>query len=362
MKIGILGAGQLARMMAIAGVPMGFEFSFYDNASECCAAPLGQLFQGDFDNQDKLKAFADSVDVITYEFENVPLETIDLLPKDKPVYPPKAALENTQDRLTEKNLFKELGIPTPGYMPINNEDDLKKAADTLKLPFVLKTRGGGYDGKGQMVLQSQDDFPQALNLCTDTPCIAEAWVNYDREISVIGVFAEHEYAVYELNENEHRNGVLHLTQNRKNDPVQTLAAQWIEKLAHQLNYRGVLTIEFFQCGDTLLANEYAPRVHNSGHWTIEGSITSQFENHIRAIAGLPLGAIESTGVAKMYNCLGAVPKAKDLLHIKGLHLHNYGKSPRQGRKVGHINLVHNSNEASTFAEQSLLDILQSKQA
>ena len=139
MKIGILGAGQLARMMAIAGIPMGFEFSFYDNASECCAEPLGTLFQGEFDDQNKLKAFADSVDVITYEFENVPLKTIELLPTDKPVYPPKAALENTQDRLLEKNLFKELGIPTPGYMAISNESDLKNAANTLSFPFVLKT-------------------------------------------------------------------------------------------------------------------------------------------------------------------------------------------------------------------------------
>lgn len=357
MKIGILGAGQLARMMALAGIPMGFEFAFYDNASECCAEPLGQLFHGEFNDQAKLEDFANSVDVITYEFENVPLHTIDLLPKDKPVYPPKAALENTQDRLTEKNLFKELGIPTPGFLAVNNQTELEQAADDLSFPFVLKTRGGGYDGKGQMVIQSESDFQQALELCSQTPCIAEAWVHYDREISVIGVFSESERVIYEINENEHRNGILHLTQNRPGDPIQPMAVEYIEKLAQKLNYRGVLTIEFFQCGEVLLANEYAPRVHNSGHWTIEGSITSQFENHVRAVAGLPLGAVESTGIAKMYNCLGEVPNAKKLLPIKGLHLHDYGKTPRKGRKVGHINLVHNSKETSTFAEQSLLEAL-----
>lgn len=359
MKIGVLGAGQLARMMALAGLPMGFQFAFYDNASECCAAPLGDLFHGEFNDCEKLKAFADSVDVITYEFENVPLQTIDLLPEDKAVYPPRAALENTQDRLTEKNLFRELGIPTPGYLAVSSESELKQAANELQFPFVLKTRGGGYDGKGQLVLKSQADFKEALELCTQTPCIAEAWVNYDREVSVIGVFAEHEQLIYELNENEHRNGVLHKTQNRPHDPIQSLASEWIHKLAHRLNYRGVLTIEFFQCGDILLANEYAPRVHNSGHWTIDGSITSQFENHLRAVTGLPLGAIESTGVAKMYNCLGKVPEAEKLLDIKGLHLHDYGKTPRAGRKVGHINLVHKSEEASTFAEQTLLETLNS---
>ena len=357
MRIGVLGAGQLARMMAIAGTSMGFEFVFYDSASECCAEPFGTLFRGDFEDETQLKAFATSVDIITYEFENVPLKTIDLLPNEKKVYPPRSALEYTQDRLKEKNLFRELGIPTPGYMAVNDETGLKTASTELGFPFVVKTRGGGYDGKGQKIIQSELDFQEALEMCNNMPCIAEAWVNYDREVSIIGVFAKSEKAIYDINENEHRDGVLYLTQNRPNDPIYEQAKNYVDKVAKKLNYCGVLTIEFFQCGKTLLANEYAPRVHNSGHWTIEGATSSQFENHLRAIVNLPLGSTSSRGIAKMYNCLGEVPKASHLLDIEGLYCHDYGKTPKAGRKVGHINLLHKTETASQRAEQDLLSKL-----
>jgi len=353
MKIGILGAGQLARMMALAGIPMGFEFAFYDSATECCAAPLGQLFRGDFRDSEKLKAFAHSVDIITYEFENVPLETLELLPQGSVVYPSKKALEFTQDRLIEKELFKRLNIPTPDFIAIHGESELQDAAKKLGYPFVLKTRSGGYDGKGQMVLRHQSELHTALDLCNATPCIGEAWVDYEREVSLITVCSTTEVQNYDLNENVHRGGVLHWTKNRPNDDMLEQAILHSRALAHELNYRGVLTIEFFQCGKILLANEYAPRVHNSGHWTIEGAPCSQFENHLRAILDLPLGSTKSLGHSMMINCLGAMPEFNTLLGIQGLHYHNYSKTARKGRKVGHLTLQHQTEKELTHFSNQL---------
>lgn len=357
MIVGILGAGQLARMIALAGLPMGLNFCFYDSADECCAEPLGKLFRGSFDDEDLLKQFADEVDLITYEFENVPLKTIDLLPKDKVVYPSVKALNYTQDRLKEKNLFKKLGLPTPGFKEINNFDDLQNAKDELGFPFVIKTRSGGYDGKGQIVIKQESDFEKAQELYETVPCIAEEWVKFEREVSLITVCGKDDIRFYDLNENEHRNGVLYLTQNKKNDPIQDQAIQWAKKLSEKLNYRGILTIEFFQCGNTLLANEYAPRVHNSGHWTIEGATSSQFENHLRAILDKPLGSTKSNGYSKMYNCLGSLPNKESLLSIEDLHVHDYDKTPREGRKVGHINITNSSLDSVKKSESEFLNLV-----
>ena len=348
MKVGVLGAGQLARMMALAGVPMGHHFSFYDSAKECCAEHVGKLYRGEFDDSEKLAEFADSVDVITYEFENVPLKTIDLLPKDKKVFPPRSALEYTQDRLNEKQLFRDLGIATPEFKAVSNLDELKATATELGLPFVLKTRQGGYDGKGQCVIKSESDLTEAEKLLS-VPCIAEAWVPYQREVSMICVYAQDGSRVqYDINENEHRNGILHKTENKLNDPMFSQASKYVDLLAQKLGYVGTLTVEFFECDGKLLANEYAPRVHNSGHWTIDGSPCSQFENHIRAILNLPLGDCSSIGASTMFNLIGTVPNDESMLAIPGLHLHDYQKTPRDGRKVGHINVQREN--PSTLAE------------
>lgn len=359
MKIGVLGAGQLARMMALAGIPMGMSFSFYDSAEECCAEHVGNLHRGAFDDSEKLKAFAAEVDVVTYEFENVPLQTIELLPNDTQVFPPKAALDYTQDRLKEKELFRSLDIQTPPFLPVQNTTELEQAAKELGFPFVLKTRWGGYDGKGQKVLQSENDFAEALKICEAVPCIAEGWVKYEREVSLIAVYGQQgEKAYYDINQNEHRNGVLYSTENKSDAPIQSKAIEAVDKLSQKIGYVGTLTVEFFQCGEDLLANEYAPRVHNSGHWTIDGSACSQFENHLRAITNLPLGSCQNLGFARMYNLLGSVPDKREILNIEGLHRHDYQKSPRSGRKVGHFNLLHSSEEASQVAWEQLLKLIE----
>jgi 5-(carboxyamino)imidazole ribonucleotide synthase len=192
-----------------------------------------------------------------------------------------------------------------------------------------------------------------FKMCTVTPCIGEAWVSYEREVSLISVCSSSEVQNYDLNENEHRGGVLHCTKNRPNDDMLEQAKQHGLALAQELNYRGVLTIEFFQCGKLLLANEYAPRVHNSGHWTIEGSPCSQFENHLRAILDLPLGSTKSLGHTLMLNCLGRMPEENALLKIEGLHYHDYSKTARKGRKVGHLTLQHQTEKELTHFSNQL---------
>jgi 5-(carboxyamino)imidazole ribonucleotide synthase len=349
MIVGILGAGQLARMLALAGLPLGFQFVFYDPASNPCAAPLGEHVQGGFTDRLKLEIFARSVDVVTFESENIPRECIEFLSARTVVHPGLEALTSAQDRLLEKRLFGELGIPTPVVKDIDSLGDLHMAVKEVGLPAVLKTRTLGYDGKGQCILHTPEDVDKAWLLLGGFSLVLESLVEFDREVSILAVRgASGETAFYPLSENVHQAGILRFSRSCPGDPCQIRAEELAGKILQRLSYVGVFALELFQVGDALLANEMAPRVHNSGHWTIEGAVTSQFENHLRAISGLPLGKTCVTGHSAMVNFIGGKPDLARLLTLRGLHVHLYGKSERPGRKVGHATLW-SRNEIS-FAE------------
>src|SRR5690606_39066372 len=236
-----------------------------------------------------------------------------------PVYPPAAAIEATQDRLVEKRLFRALGIPTAAFVPIESRDDLEPAVRELGLPLVLKARRLGYDGRGQRIVHRAEELLPAWTELGEPPAIAEAWVDFDRELSLVAVRgARGERAYYPLAENVHRDGILRTSVAPFEDrALQRTAEGWLDALLDRLEYRGVLTVELFHANGALLANEMAPRVHNSGHWTIEGAVTSQFENHLRAVLGWPLGDTGARGHAAMINLLGGVPPIEKLLEIPG---------------------------------------------
>ncbi len=356
MIIGILGGGQLARMMALAGHPLGHRFVFLDPAPDACAAPLGELLVASYDDQNALAQLARQVDVVTFDFENVPAASLAFLAEKISVFPPPAALQAAQDRLVEKNLFRQLGIATADYVAVASRDDLTQAVARLGLPAILKTRTQGYDGKGQWLLRTQADVAHAWSELAGRAAILEAFIPFEREVSAIGVKGQcGETLFYPLAENTHRDGVLFQTLSTADDPMQVRAEQQTSLLLTALDYVGVIAVEFFQVGDNLLANEFAPRVHNSGHWTIEGAETSQFENHLRAVTGQPLGQTVARGHFAMLNLLGTMPDAQAVLAIPGAHLHDYGKAPRAGRKLGHITL--NCGERTPVLPDKLLDLL-----
>ncbi len=344
MTVGILGAGQLARMLALAGYPLGMNLRCYDPTPDSPAAPMAQQTVGDYDDFAALAKFASEIDVLSYEFENVPVAAARFLAERVPVYPPPAALEAAQDRLTEKSLFASLGIPTPPFAPINTLIEFENAVTKIGLPAVLKTRRMGYDGKGQTVLRASDDITpawEALGSGT-VALILEGFVPFERELSLLLVRGREGGSVcYPLVENQHREGILRQAVAPSVNVTVALQSQaelYGRLLAGHLDYVGLLAIEFFVREDRLIANEMAPRVHNSGHWTIEGAETSQFENHLRAVAGLPLGSVECVGYSAMLNLIGTIPDANAILAVPGAHLHLYGKSPRPGRKLGHVTL------------------------
>lgn len=337
MVVGILGGGQLARMLALAGHPMGIRCVVLDPADDACSAPVARHLHGAFDDRALLDELADSVDVITYEFENVSLDSLRYLSSRVPVYPSVAALEATQDRLDEKNLFRELGIETPDFLPVSSQEELERAVGRIGLPSVLKTRRMGYDGKGQIVLKETADVAGAWKQLGGVPAILEAFVPFDREVSGIVVRSiEGEISSWSLTENIHADGILKLATSKPHDPVKSIALDFATRLLEHLDYVGVLALECFQLGDRLLANEFAPRVHNSGHWTIEGAETSQFENHLRAVTGVVPGSTEPLGHSVMINCIGEMPPLERVMRIRGAHMHDYAKEPRSGRKVGHV--------------------------
>lgn len=356
MIIGILGGGQLARMMALAGHTMGHRFVFLDPAPDACAAPLGELLVAPYDNQAALAQLARTVDVVTFDFENVPAASLAFLAEKIPVFPPPAALQAAQDRLVEKNLFRQLGIATADYVAVATRDELTQAVAQLGLPAILKTRTEGYDGKGQWLLRNQIDVTNAWSELAGRAAILEAFMVFEREVSAIGVRAQSgETRFYPLAENTHRDGVLFQTLSTTDDPMQARAQQQTSLLLNALSYVGVIAVEFFQVGDNLLANEFAPRVHNSGHWTIEGTETSQFENHLRAVTGQPLGQTAARGYFAMLNLIGRMPNPQAVLAIPGAHLHDYGKAPRAGRKLGHVT-VHCADRTPALPDR-LLDLL-----
>lgn len=340
MKIGILGAGQLGRMLALAGYPLDLRFVFLDPSPEACAAPLGEHLCAPYEDTSALDAFCNGCDVATFEFENVPGVVAETVARHRPLYPPPQALVAGQDRLDEKKLFDRLGIPVPKYLPVATREALEIGAASIGLPAVLKTRRMGYDGKGQFVLRSADDVDPAWDALKGNPLILESFVDFEREVSCIGVRARNgDMRFYPLVENVHAGGILRRSTPLADDPMQTLAESHLRKVAEQLDYVGVLAFEFFHADGTLYANEIAPRVHNSGHWTIEGAETSQFENHLRAVAGLPLGSTALRGPSVMFNFIGNLPDTAALAAVPGTHLHHYGKAPKPLRKVGHVTLT-----------------------
>ncbi len=354
MRVGIIGAGQLGQMLGIAARDLGIECRFLDPSIEPPAAAYGDVIQRPFDDADALADIAASCDVITYEFENVPVAALQPIADKLPVYPPTEALRQAQDRLNEKRLFRQLGIPLAGIQTVDSREDLDSAASALGLPMVLKTRRLGYDGKGQYVIRNAADKDAAWQALGGQPLIAEQFVPFDFEVSSIGVRAANgETRIYPLSHNVHRDGILHTSCSPVDAPgLGDLAADYVNRLLQHLDYVGVLALELFVAGDQLLANEFAPRVHNSGHWTIEGAETSQFENHLRAVTGMPLGSTAGRGHAGMLNLIGAIPEAaRSLEH--GV-LHDYGKSPRPGRKLGHITIVADS-EAERDARLDIIN-------
>jgi 5-(carboxyamino)imidazole ribonucleotide synthase len=340
-KVGIVGAGQLGRMLALAGHPLGIECVLLDRDPESPGAQVARLRRGRIDDADALGALARETDVVTLEIENVPTEALEAAARHAPVYPPVGAVTAAQDRLAEKQLFQSLGIGTAAFVPIEAPADLARAASTLGLPLVLKARRMGYDGRGQRVVSRIGQLAPAWAELGEPPAIAEAWVPFEREVSLIAVQgANDERGFYPLAENVHRNGILHTSVAPFEHPsLQRRAEECVAALLDALGYRGVLTVEFFHANGDLLANEMAPRVHNSGHWTIEGAVTSQFENHLRAVLGWPLGETRARGHAAMINLLGHLPPIEALLRLRGVHAHVYGKAPRPARKLGHCTLV-----------------------
>jgi 5-(carboxyamino)imidazole ribonucleotide synthase len=338
--VGVLGGGQLGRMLALAGYPLGLGFRFLDPDPDAPAGQLAEHVVMGFDDEDSLEPFAAGLDVVTYEFENVPVELARALERRLPVYPPPAALEASQDRLTEKSLFRRLGVPTAPFAAVDSAAALDRAAADFGYPCLLKTRRFGYDGKGQFLLRRPDDRGPALATVGGVPLILEGFVRFDREVSLLAVRGRNgEMAFYPLVENHHAGGILRLSlapAPRLTAALQEQAEQHGARVLQQLDYVGVLAVEFFEQNGLLIANEMAPRVHNSGHWTIEGAATSQFENHLRAVLGWPLGSTAVAMPCAMLNLIGTSPKATDVLAVPDAHLHLYGKAPRSGRKLGHV--------------------------
>ncbi|HJZ64431.1 MAG TPA: 5-(carboxyamino)imidazole ribonucleotide synthase [Candidatus Acidoferrum sp.] len=342
MTIGILGGGQLGYMLALAGYPLGLHFRFLDPSPEAPVGRIAQRVTAEYTDQDALEKFASGLELVTYEFENVPVAAARCLARHVPVYPPPEALEAAQDRLNEKNLFRRLGIATTSFAEVNKAGEIDLAVKKIGLPAVLKTRRMGYDGKGQWVLRTHEDVVKVKKDFPSASLLLENFVAFERELSILAVRGRSgETAFYPLVENHHRAGILRLSiaqAPKLNPAVQKAGEQAAERVMRELDYVGVLAIEFFECNGELVANEMAPRVHNSGHWSIEGAATSQFENHLRAVLGMPLGATAALGASAMLNLIGEVPEAADVLAIPDAHLHLYGKSPRPGRKVGHLTL------------------------
>ena len=357
--VGILGGGQLARMMALSGAPLGLRFRILDNVADACAGQFAPMIVGDYTDQAALGEFASQVDVATFDFENVPAASAQWLAERVPVFPSPQALAVAQDRLAEKSLFRELGIPVPDFADIASREQLEAAVARLGTPCILKTRRLGYDGKGQFRIKSVADIDAAWDALgaqvARVGLIVEGFVHFQRELSVVAVRGrDGEFRAWPLTENWHVDGVLSasLAPAVVDPAMQATALSHARRLAEAMDYVGVFALELFCRDGELLANELAPRVHNSGHWTIEGSETSQFQNHLRAVLGLPLGDTRMVGQACMLNWIGAMPDAAAVLGEPGGHWHDYGKSPRDGRKVGHATLrADSANELAATLER-----------
>jgi 5-(carboxyamino)imidazole ribonucleotide synthase len=362
LRIGVLGGGQLGRMMALAGYPLDLAFSFYESTPHCPAAALGPVF-GDAQNSTaSLDAFIASADVFTYEFENIPVAWVERIAATKPLYPGVKSLAVSQNRINEKKLFAGLNIPSARFAEIHSEADLQAATESLGLPLVVKTVTMGYDGKGQFLLreaaQVRDCWAQ---LGAQAPLIAEEFVHFKRELSIIAVRSrDGSTACYPLTENVHHRGILsHSVAPAPfvEENVQLAAEHYISAILKELGHIGAMTLEVFETRHGLVANETAPRVHNSGHWTIEGAHCSQFENHVRAVAGLPLGSTKCEKPVAMINIVGQHPVASSVLQQTDAHLHLYAKSEREGRKLGHITITASNHHELQSRLRQFVEIL-----
>ncbi len=361
MTIGVLGGGQLGRMIALAGYTLGQRFVFLDPGAESSAGHVGSLRVGAYDDEERLSELARKSEVVTYEFENVPVASARFLNELVHVYPPPAALEVSQDRLDEKQFFQRLGIPPPPFAAVSSREELDAAVAKIGLPVVIKTRRFGYDGKGQMVLREPADVVHAWEALGAASLIVEGLVRFERELSILAVRGRTgETRFWPLVENEHRGGILRLSFPQSDawtPELQARAEKHAADVLAALDYVGVLAIELFLKDDELIANEMAPRVHNSGHWTIEGAETSQFENHVRAILGLPLGSTRMVGRSAMLNVIGRMPPRERVLACEGAHFHAYGKEASPGRKLGHVTIRAQTREELCAKIEQLLPIV-----
>jgi 5-(carboxyamino)imidazole ribonucleotide synthase len=331
-------------MLGLAGLPLGHSFTFLDPAGDACAAEVGDLLVADYDDPESLGVLAARSDVVTFEFENVDVGAASDISQDVAFWPPPQSLAVAQDRLAEKRAFQDAGLDVATYAAASDPDELRKAIDRVGTPCLIKSRRQGYDGKGQALIHDHREAEAAWRSIGQVPSLVEAVVPFTRELSIIAVRATTgETVFYPPVENHHLDGILRLSIAPAPDldsGLRTRAESIAGRTLDRLDHVGALAIELFQADGELLGNEMAPRVHNSGHYSIEGAETSQFENHIRAVSGAPLGPTRSTGPAVMVNLIGEVPSEEQLLEIPHAHLHLYGKEPRPGRKVGHVTLAH----------------------
>lgn len=379
--IGILGGGQLGMMLAQAALPLGYQCVFLEDSTDCPASLYGKVF-----HSEQLEEFIAAADVFTLEFENTPTATVEQLAKlsksgsKQGMFPPPIALEIAQDRLKEKQMFNDLDIATVPFKEVSSEAELQQACEVLGLPIVLKTSRGGYDGKGQYVIKQDSDIKTAWQDLKDAvsgkgsltptpaPLIAEGFINFSCELSIIAARAQNgSVRCYDLVENDHHHGILAKTQAPAvgTSHLFSQAQEAITTVMNHLGYVGVMALELFVTKDArghdyLLANEIAPRVHNSGHWSIEGAITSQFENHIRAVVNLPLGDTDNVHPAIMVNVLGQYPDISDVLAIDGAHYHSYHKAEREDRKIAHITLMPNDVTDLDTSMAKLVAVLPNK--
>lgn len=343
-SVGIVGAGQLGKMLAEAMLEMEIDFVLYDSQSDACGRSLGKLIHRPFDDLEGIDELIQQTDIITCEFENVPTSVLQHIENTSQLLPPAQAFAIASHRLKEKSMFARLGIPCVSNQAVDSFADIQKAIRKLGMPLVLKTCSGGYDGKGQVVITEDDDLAAVYEPFANLSCIAEQWIDFTEEVSCIIVrCANGSMLSYPLTRNYHKQGILRISMPQSEHPFEQQAVDYCQGIADDLDYVGVLALECFVTSDgQLLANEIAPRVHNSGHWTIEGATTSQFENHIRAVLDRPLGATSMLAPSAMINLLGCIPTvASD----EQTFVHAYGKQIKPKRKVGHITLLADSEQA-----------------
>jgi 5-(carboxyamino)imidazole ribonucleotide synthase len=360
MNVGIVGAGQLGRMLALAGYPLGVHCLFLDRSADTPGAQVAPSLIGDLEDAALLAELASRSDVVTFDWENISGHALKPLEKITQVRPPRAALEVSQDRLAEKALFTRLKIPVAAHCAIDSREDLIRATQKIGLPGVLKTRRLGYDGKGQYLLRAAADVDQAWAAIGAAGLIYEKFQDFSRELSLVGVrSAGGQVLFYPLSCNTHRGGILRYSIAPFNNArLERSARLYMKRVMSALDYVGVLTVEFFVVQGSLIANEMAPRVHNSGHWTIEGCITSQFENHLRAVCDMPLGSTRPLGHTAMINFLSQMPDRERLLAIDGLAYHDYGKTARPGRKLGHCTILKRLPKERNMALANTLKLIE----